>query len=348
MRALLVRTGPKAHTFLGDIAEPPAEEGSVLVQTLAVGVCGTDREIIEGQYGEPPPGDDHLVLGHESLGRVVEAPEECGLWPGDLVVGIVRHPDPIPCPNCAIGEWDMCRNGLFTEHGIKQRHGFCRERFRSSPEFLVKLESRLDRVGVLMEPASVVAKAWDHVDRIGGRARWEPIRALITGAGPIGLLAAMMAHQRGLEVAVLDRVTEGPKPRLVEQLGATYYDQAMEDACRAADVVVECTGAASVVFQAMRCTPRSSIVCLTGISSGGRTLEVDIGELNRSIVLENDVIFGSVNANRKHFEKAAESLAQADLEWLEGIISRRESLDRWEAALTRQVNDVKTVIDFTL
>ena len=152
------------------------------------------------------------MLGHESLGRVLEAPAESGLARGDLVVGIVREPDPVPCPNCAAGEWDMCRNGRYTEHGIRGLHGFGSERFRVEPGHAVKLDPRLGDVGVLLEPASVLAKAWEHVERIGRRAVWEPWRVLVTGAGPIGLLAAMMGVQRGLDVHVLDVVTEGPKP----------------------------------------------------------------------------------------------------------------------------------------
>jgi threonine dehydrogenase-like Zn-dependent dehydrogenase len=262
-------------------------------------------------------------------------------------VGIVRKPDPVPCPNCAIGEWDMCRNGKYTEHGIKQLHGFCRERFAIEPQFAVKLDASLERVGVLLEPASVVAKAWEHIEKIGARARWEPRRVLVTGAGPIGLLAALMGKQRGLDVHVLDRVTEGPKPDIVRELGATYHVSGIEEACATAEILIECTGVASLIFDAMQCTPPNGIVCLTGISSGGRKLEVDMTSLNRGMVLENDVVFGSVNANRRHYELAADSLAKADLRWLERLITRREPLERWEHALKRQRNDVKTVIDFT-
>lgn len=347
MRALTVRPPTPGSARLEEVPEPERSEGDVLVETLAVGVCGTDREILAGEYGEPPPGADYLVLGHESLGRVLEAPPGCGLSPGDLTVGIVRHPDPVPCSNCAVGQWDMCRNGQYTEHGIKQLHGFCSERFAIDPRFAVRLDSSLERVGVLLEPASVVAKAWQHIEAIGGRTRWEPRRVLVTGAGPIGLLAALMGAQRGLEVHVLDRATEGPKPEIVRELGGTYHTSDLASVCSSCDIVIECTGVAQLVFDAMGCTPPNGIVCLTGISSGGRTLEVDLGALNRSIVLENDVVFGTVNANRAHYEAAAESLARADVEWLERLIARREPLDRWESALRPQPTDVKTVIDFT-
>ena len=118
------------------------------MEAVAVGICGTDREIVAGEYGEAPPGAEHRVIGHESLGRVLDAPPAAGVEPGDVVVGIVRHPDPVPCTSCAVGEWDMCRNGRYTEHGIKGLHGFARERFPLEPEFTVRLDAGLERVGV--------------------------------------------------------------------------------------------------------------------------------------------------------------------------------------------------------
>ncbi len=347
MLALTVRPGIANSARLEEVKEPLTESGSILVQTLTIGVCGTDREIIQGSYGSPPPGQDYLVLGHESLGRVLEAPRESGFSPGDLVVGIVRRPDPVPCPNCAVGEWDMCRNGLYTEHGIKQLHGFCSERFRIEPQHAVKLSPSLHGVGVLIEPASVVAKAWEHIEKIGKRAHWEPQRVLVTGAGPIGLIAAMMGVQRGLDVHVLDIVTEGPKPTLIRNLGATYHSGSVHEACSGADIVLECTGVGQLVFDVMRDTAPDGIICLTGISSGGRLLEVDTTALNRSMVLENDVVFGSVNANRRHYEAAADALAQADISWLERIITRRVPLQQWNKVLSRQPDDVKVVIDLT-
>lgn len=347
MRALVVRPHTAGSAQVIDIPEPSVNRGAVLVATLAVGICGTDREIISGHYGSAPPGDDYLVLGHESLGRVIEAPPASGLSVGDLVVGIVRRPDPVPCPNCAIGEWDMCRNGLYREHGIKSLHGFCSERFRIEPEYAVKLDPGLDRVGVLLEPASVVAKAWEQIERIGHRAYFQPRKVLVTGAGPIGLLAAMMAVLRGLEVHVLDIVTEGPKPGLVRDLGATYHSTDVRKACSGADIVLECTGVGQLVFDVMQCTAPNGIVCLTGLSSGGRMLEANLAAVNRTMVLENDVVFGTVNANRRHYEAAAEALARADRNWLSRLITRSVPLSRWEDALTQRDDDVKTVLDLT-
>ena len=342
MRALTVRPGVRDSAELTDVPEPSAPEGSVLVATLAVGICGTDREIVAGEYGEAPPGEERLVLGHESIGRVLEAPPGQDLSPGDLVVGVVRRPDPVPCANCAAGEWDMCRNGRYTEHGIKALDGFARELYRAEPDALVRVDPALGELGVLLEPTSVVAKAWEHVERIGERARWQPRRVLVTGAGPVGLLAALLAVQRGLEVHVLDRVDEGPKPDLVTRLGARYRTTAPDDP----DVVIECTGAPEVIAAVIGGTAPNGIVCLAGVSSPGRQISVDVGALNREWVLENDVLFGSVNANRRHYEAAAHALAAADPDWLAGLVTRREPLASYGAALEKRDGDIKAVLTF--
>jgi glucose 1-dehydrogenase len=344
MRALTVRPGTANSARVEEVPEPEPSRGPILVQGLAVGVCGTDREIVSGQYGWPPPGKDRLVLGHESLGRVLEAPADSGFKTGDLVAGIVRKPDPVPCPNCAVGEWDMCRNGRYTEHGIKEIDGFCAERWRVEPSHAVKVAAHLRHLGVLMEPASVLAKAWEHIERIGQRAVWNPKRVLVTGAGPIGLLAALMGRQRGLEVHVLDRHDTGPKPKLVKDLGAQYHLDSIKDLAAAADVVVECTGVGQLVFDIISVTPPGCITCLTGISSGGRPIPTDFSALNKTMVLENDVLFGSVNANRRHYELAADTLAKTDPAWLARVINRRVPLANWKDALERRADDVKPVI----
>lgn len=347
MRALTIKPGtPDSLRLVNDHPEPPTEEGSVLVEALAVGICGTDHEIIAGQYGEPTPGSATLVIGHESLGRVIEDPT--GTFnPGDLVAGIVRYPDPVPCPNCAVGEWDMCRNGLYTEHGIKGLPGFARDRWRVPPKFAVRLDPSLAQVGVLLEPTSVVAKAWAHIERIGQRAAWKPQTALVTGAGPIGLLAALLASQRGLTVHVLDRATGGPKPQLVGALGATYHTGNVADLDFEPDVTLECTGAPAVVLGVMQKAAPTGIVCLTGVSSGGRMIDLDAGALNRELVLENNVVFGSINANRQHWDMASEALAAADAQWLAALITRRLPVSAYAEAYTPSGEDIKVVVDFT-
>jgi threonine dehydrogenase-like Zn-dependent dehydrogenase len=328
------------------VPEPPADEGEILVATRAIGLCGTDREIVSGAYGSAPPGEARLILGHESIGVVLEAPATSGFRAGDWVVGIVRHPDPVPCESCAIGEWDMCRNGLYTEHGIAARHGFARERYRIAPDHLVKVDPNLGWLGVLLEPTSVVAKAWQHAERIGNRAHWHPKRALVTGAGPVGLLAALLGVQRGLDVHVLDRVTDGPKPHLVRDLGATYHTGRIDEAGASWDIVFECTGAASMFFDAIRAAAPAGVVCLTGISPEGQPVQIDPGSLNRELVLENDAVFGSVNANRTHYELAASALASADRDWLARLITRGVPIAQFAAGFESRPHDVKTVLTF--
>jgi len=223
VKAITVEPRKAGSALLEEVAEPDEREGSVLVEAIAVGVCGTDVDIVEGKYGWAPPGGTRLVLGHESLGHVLDPGPKGGLKKGDLVVGIVRRPDPVPCANCAVGEWDMCRNGQYTERGIKQIHGFMSEHWRTEPEYTVKVDPSLGLFGVLLEPTSVVTKAWEQIIAVGLRTFWEPQTVLVTGAGPIGLLAAMIGKQRGLDIHVLDRVESGAKPDLVRALGATYH-----------------------------------------------------------------------------------------------------------------------------
>ncbi len=346
MRALTVEPGRPHSIDFAEVPPPPASDGNLLVRALALGICGTDREIIGGAYGWAPPGARRLILGHESLGCVEAAPEGSGYKRGDLVVGIVRRPDPVPCAACAAGEWDMCRNGRYTERGIKERDGFGAEQFRLESDFAVKLDPALGILGVLLEPTSIVAKAWDHVERIGRRsASWQPRVALITGAGPVGLLAALIAKQRGFDVHILDRVTNGPKPRLARDLGAAYHVGDL--GALTPDVVIECTGAGTVVLDALRRTAPQGIVCLAGVSSGGHKLSFDVGDLNRTMVLENTLVFGSVNANRRHYAAAAEVLAKADRDWLARLISRRVPLARWREAFEVRPDDVKVVLDFS-
>jgi glucose 1-dehydrogenase len=347
MRALTVEPGTPNSIKLEDVAAPPPNDGAVLVHALALGICGTDREIDEGKYGSAPPGAKRLILGHESLGEVEDAPTGTNFKRGDLVVGIVRRPDPVPCVACAAGEWDMCRNGQYTERGIKERNGYGSEQFRVEADFLVKLDPSLRKLGVLLEPTSIVAKAWEQVGRIGSRAAfWQPRLALVTGAGPVGLLAAMIGVQRGFEVHVLDRAKDGPKPALVRDLGATYHVGDLGPL--EPDIVIECTGAAPVVVDAIQRVAPDGIVCLAGVSACGHKVSVDVGALNRSLVLKNDTVFGSVNANRRHYRDAADALAKADKPWLSRIINRRVPLSRWQEALENRPDDVKVVLDFAV
>lgn len=346
MRAITVEPGISGTVRLEDIAEPPGPDAGLLVRTIAIGICGTDMAIVGGGEAEAPAGEKRLIIGHESLGVVEEAPAGSGFSTGDYVAGIVRRPDPVPCGPCSQGDWDMCANGRYQERGIKGLHGFAATTFALEPEFAVRVPPQLERAGVLVEPTSIVAKAWRRVDRLIELNRTAPERVLVTGAGPIGLLAALLAVQRGFEVHVLDRVESGPKPTLVEELGAGYHTSSVAGACEAADITIECTGAHELTIDAIENSGRNGIVCLTGVSEGGEESEVDVGGLNRSIVLENDIVFGSVNANRGDYETAVEALAASDIDWLDALITRAIPLQSWAEAFEPGDAEVKTIVTF--
>jgi glucose 1-dehydrogenase len=347
MRAVTVEPGRQGTLAVAEFPEPTIDDGELLVDGLAIGVCGTDKEIVAGQYGWPPEESASLVLGHESLGRIRESPPSSGFAAGDLVVGVVRRPDPVPCGACAHGEFDMCRNGRYRERGIKQLHGYGSERWVVAQDYAVRLDPTLEHVGVLVEPASVVAKAWEQIDRVGERSWFEPQRLLVTGAGSIGLLAALIGVQRDLDVHVLDRVTDGPKPSLVRGLGATYHDRDIDSVAKELqpDVVIEATGAGSVVFGVLQHTSHYGVTCLVGVSPAGRHITVDAAAVNREIVLENDVVIGSVNANLRHYRQAADILVRANAGWLAEMITRRVPLDKATQAFDADEGDVKVVID---
>lgn len=335
MRALTVDLGDADSLSLDELPDPAPKAGELLVKGLAVGICGTDREIVRGEFGT----GGRLVLGHESLGRVLRAAP--GFEVGDYVTGVVRRPDPEPCGPCAQGLFDMCRNGKYTERGITGLDGYASELWTVEAEYAIALDPRLQDVGVLVEPTSVVVKAWEQIFRIGARSWFSPERVLVTGAGPIGLLAAMIGVHRELEVHVLDQASAGPKPELVEQLGATYHRTLPRDL--EPDVVIEATGAPKLAFEVLELVARNGIVCWTGVPSE-ELLTVDGGRLNREMVLGNVVAFGTVNANAHHYRGAAEILSRVDLAWLERLITRRVPLEDYAEAFTPERDDVKVVV----
>ena len=309
--------------------EPPVEDGPVLVEVMAVGVCGTDHEIVEGKYGWAPPGRERLILGHESLGRVVEAPGDSGLKPGRP--GRRDRPPPRPGP---LPELRGRRVGHVQERQV--------HRARDQGARRLLLGALPDRAEVRREgrrrASATSASSWSRPawwPRPGSTSSgsasgpaWSPKRVLVTGAGPIGLLAALMGVQRGLEVHVLDRATDGPKPDLVRDLGATYHSRRARRGGRGGRRRPGMhRGRPARSSTSWPDSTPDKIICLTGVSSGGRTLEVDAGSINRSMVLGNGVVFGSVNANRRHYEAAAEALAKADRDWLGRLITRRVPLE---------------------
>jgi threonine dehydrogenase-like Zn-dependent dehydrogenase len=246
-----------------------------------------------------------------------------------------------------VGEWDMCRNGQYTERGIKEINGYMSEYWRIEPEYAIKVDPTLGLLGVLLEPSTVVAKALEQVGLIGRRSFWEPRTALITGAGPIGLLAALFCKIYGLDVHVLDRAEGGLKADLVRELGATYHFGSLMDLDFEPDTIIECTGVGQVISECMQKIGPNGIVCLAGIGCGGAKTPSTVADVAAKMVLKNNVIVGSVNANKRHWYRASQYLAKADRTWLRKLITRVEKPENFMSALNRQPDDIKVVIQFS-
>ncbi|MBB5954562.1 threonine dehydrogenase-like Zn-dependent dehydrogenase [Saccharothrix tamanrassetensis] len=339
IRAAQVVPGKPESARVADVevVERPDE---VVADGLLVGVCGTDVEIVQDGFGVLPPGRDAIVPFHESLGRVVGAPDGSGFEVGDLIAGVVRRPDPEPCPACAVDAWDFCQNGGYRERGIKELDGYGMRRWSVPAEFAVRLDPALGDLGVLTEPASVVAKAWAQAQVQWERAHVPARSVLVTGAGPIGLLAALLGVQRGFDVHVVDRATGGPKPDLVRDLGAAFHtdlDQVTADV----DVAIECTGVAPLIWESVR---RARVTVLAGLAGEHDPVPLDPSVFD-DVVLGNKAVVGTVNAGLADYRAGADALARADHRWLAGLITRRVPLERFSEALERREDDVKVVVD---
>jgi len=357
MKAVGVRPGSKGIVKLLEVPAPIPNSDEILVRVLEVGIDGTDRDILAGEYGEAPPGSEFLILGHESLGRIESigktakktAPD---FEVGDLVVATVRRPD--GCPNCLADETDMCVWGKYTERGIKGAHGYLSEYYVEKPKFLIKIPTELRQVAVLLEPISVVEKAVSQAWKIQERMRWCPERALVLGAGPIGLLAAMLLRLKGLKTFVYSRQDRtDPRLRLLKAIGAEYLAadevpfNTIADAYGRIDFVLEATGNGNIAMHAFDLIGQNGILALTSISSQNRALEICGDCTNLKLVLGNRTVFGSVNANRRDFETGVSHMREITKQFpgvLEGFITRRIAFKDFSTALDRLPGEIKTVI----
>lgn len=342
--AMSVVPGRRDTATVASVPEPPPAEGSVLVETMLVGVCGTDLHIVGSSRAArsraAAPGAPRLVLGHEAVGRVLDAPHDSGFGAGQLVTGIVRRPCR-DCQACARDDWDFCTSGRYTERGILRADGFGRNRWRCEPEYLVAVPGPLGELGVLVEPMSVVCKALETAFYVGGRVASKPERLLVTGAGPIGLLAAAAGKDAGLEVTVVDRMRAGVKPNLVAALGATYTDDlsSLADGPRF-DVALECSGAAEVMGPATALLAQAGVMVLI---AGAAVRPESAANL---LLRANAALVGTVNAGRRHYTQAVETLQRLDRGWLAGLVTRRVPLTCWTTALDRNDDEVKVVVEF--
>lgn len=358
MQALAVFPSKKKLQLV-DVPQPKLQGTTdVLLRVQQVGLCGTDREISSFEYGSPPPGSDHLILGHESLAEVIEVGREVrSLRPGDLVVAMVRRPCPhAECRPCRAGRSDFCLTGDYTERGIKGADGFLTDYVVDDELYLLKVPHALADVAVLVEPLTVVTKAADRAGTIFAGLPYEPgpQRGLVLGAGPIGLLAAMVLVADGFEALVYSRDSEESKQaELVRSLGAHYESStthSIESLLKAwgrFDVVLEAVGFAPLMLAATQMLKANGVLALTGVPPETATAELNVGRALRNLVLRNELVFGTVNAGRRDYLSAIQNLEQFMVVFPESVrklITHRAPLDEVPQMLTHK-QGIKNVVE---
>ncbi len=341
MQALVAQPGVDGSTHVADVAEPAGD--GVLIRVLEVGVCGTDREISHGLFGVAPADGTELVLGHELLGEV--ARDGHGFSRGDLVTATVRRSCE-HCLACAGGSPDSCLTGDYIERGITRLDGFARELVVEDPAQLIAIPRALGRLGVLAEPTSICARALRHARTIGGREPWLLEHALVIGGGAVGMLTTLLLRLDGVDVTV---ASLEERNELVESLGARYActgDTALAELGRF-DLVVEAAGNAQLMADSLGLLRRSGVACLIGIDGRRQTVSMDGPTIGLDAILENRVLFGSVNAHRQDWLAGVAALDRARAQWqdvLERFISLRAPLDRFEEAFAHRAGKATLVL----
>lgn len=353
MKALVAYPPNRGSVVLEERPIPSPGPGQALLSVVRVGIDGTDMEIGEGVYGAPPEGERGLIIGHEALARV----EEVGggvtnVKAGDLVVPTVRRPCPENCINCRSGEMDRCRTGHYREHGIHMLHGFAAEKGLTDAKYLVKApEGELDDAIVMAEPLSVVENAVDEVFRVQRRMRWEPKNALVVGVGAIGLLTTMVLRLRGLEViAMATGDKDNPKAQAVQRVGGRYIstrEVPISQLDERFDIIIEATGAAGPAVSALQRLDRNGAMCLLGIYREQAICE-EMGKVLSNMVLQEQMLFGSVSAKKEHFEQGIGDMRRMEEEWpgaLPSLITQRVRMEEFQKALAPPHDNIKTVIE---
>ncbi|HSH93881.1 MAG TPA: glucose 1-dehydrogenase [Roseimicrobium sp.] len=340
----------------------------VRIRTLDVGICGTDREICTFVYGEPPKGFDYLVLGHESLGQVLEVGADVkNLKVGDLVVPSVRRPCAHEnCEPCKAERQDYCSTGNYIERGIKSLHGYMAEYYVEDEQFLNFVPQDLRDVAVMTEPLTIAEKGLQQVWQVQKRLPWASsipgkppghgLKAVVLGAGPIGILGTMALLVRGFDTYVYSR-SKAPnvKSDLVNSLGAKYISSLEVTPAQLAeqvgniDLVYEAVGGSRVSFDVMEVLGVNGIFVFTGIPAPGKKIEIDGEQLMRNIVLKNQAIVGTVNADRESFQNAIADLGEFKRRWpkqLESMITGRFAPDHYLDLLVGKNTGIKNVIRF--
>ena len=368
MKAIAIIPGTSTVKLV-DRPEPSVTQpDEVKIRVLHVGICGTDREEVSGGRAEAPPGVQELVIGHEMFGQVVEVGKAVTrVHPGEYAVFTVRrgcgH-----CLPCLMNRSDMCRTGEYRERGIKGEDGYQTEFVVDTEQYLVPVPAELQPVGVLCEPLSVVAKAIHEAGHLQmARLPDAPTllawpqgrRCLISGLGPVGLLAAMVLRLHGAEVVGIDVVSaDSPRPQWLTAIGGQYVNdrdtppEQLAKTLGGMDIIVEATGVPKLAFNLLDALARDGIYVLVGVPGKEREISIPGAELLRRMVLNNQVLFGSVNAARTHFQLAIDELLCAHFRWgqqLERLITNLYPSTQYEQALTEHdPNEIKVVVDWAV
>lgn len=307
-------------------------EDEVRLRMLDIGVCGTDHEIARFQYGTPPAGEPYLVMGHESLGEVAEVGSAVkGLKAGDLVVTTVRRPCGRPeCRPCQHNRPDFCRTGAYTERGIKGRHGFMTDEVVDRESNMHLVPRTLADIAVLTEPLTITEKALNELDSILTRMPWiDPkkeeklgLSAVVLGAGPVGLLGALALLVRGYDTWIYSRESaSSSRAQWVESVGARYIESGTLPVGQLAkrvgnvDLILEATGSAGLSTAALPAIGENGVMIYTGVPGGKSEVTIDAQRIMRDLVLENQLIYGTVNAGPRAFDHAIADLAKFDAKW---------------------------------
>lgn len=357
MRAVAVRPGtPDSLHLRNDVPDPNPKPYEAVVRVHSAGLCATDLDLHHGSIGRAPEGSDYLVIGHENLGIVEHAPRGSKVRAGDLVISTLRRACGDYCRPCLTGEQDMCVTGNFEERGIAGLHGFMCDAYAEDTFYLVKVPPQLLEIATLAEPLSILEKGIDHAMRIQSRFSWEPKKALVMGAGPVGILGAAALRLRGYDVIVASLEPEGgARDRMLADAGIRYVcvrTTSIANITRgseAQDIVIDASGSEMAVPSAIEALAPGGICILASVTRGSRPITVDIATVNRNIVLGNRVILGTVKAGRRHFEMAVRDLETIESRrpgWLASLVTRRLPFDRAIEAMTRAPEEIKTVLQF--
>ena len=368
MKAIVLTPGT-SRIRVPDLPEPAiTSPDEVKVRILRVGICGTDREEASGGRALAPEGRSELVIGHEMFGKVVETGKSVsGVKSGDYAVFTVRRGCG-SCLPCQMNRPDMCFTGKYRERGIWGMDGYQTEFVVDHEQYIVCVPDDLEPVGVLTEPLSIAEKAIDEAVRIQisrlpgahATADWLYGRpCLVAGLGPIGLLSALALLLRGALVYGIDVVeSTSARPQWLNHIGGTYVDgrsippDKVERELGQVDLIIEATGVATLEFNLLDALGKNGVYVLTGIPGGDRPLNLNGAELIRRLVLDNQVMLGSVNASRDHYQMAVSDLSRAHLLWsthVNKLITQRYPYTNIQTALTRhETDEIKVVTEWNV